>query len=338
VNSLTISADRALRIARSALMSVGLQEHDARDVAEVLVETSLRGIDTHGLRLLQQYVDEVANGVATANPSITPSVDRGATVQLDAGGALGVIAGLAATRLVIERAPVHGVSVVGVRNSNHFGSASTYSRRIADAGLVGLVLTSAASRVAPFGGIDPLFGTNPISIAAGQGELQFCLDMATSQVAYGQIKARGVACEPLEAGWATDEHGAPAFDGKTAFALSPLGGYKGQGLAMAVTLLGAVLTGGVLDWEMQQVGESPPGRSREVGHLLIGLDPAAFGGASTFAVNLAELICTTRSSRPARARPVLCPGDPEREAERLRRRNGIPLDPATAAYLRATAA
>ncbi|MFF5427431.1 MULTISPECIES: Ldh family oxidoreductase [unclassified Streptomyces] len=335
-----LPAATAVTLAETALTGAGLAPGDARDVAEALTETSLRGIDTHGLRLLPQYLDELADGIATARPEIRTVRDSGAAVMLDAGGALGVVAGLAAARIAAERARTHGVAAVGVRNSNHFGAASVYSRHLSRQGLVGIVTTSAASRVAPFSGTEPLFGTNPLSFAAAVDGDEFALDMATSQVCFGEIKERRKHGRALDAGWATDTEGRPATDPEQAYALSPLGGYKGQGLAMVATLLGAVLTGSPGDWELEHIGASTPGRSRGIGHLVVCLDPAAFAGAAEFAEGLTGLLDTTRGA-PAGAdaqQPVQVPGDPQRRVAAGRAERGIPLDPHTTRAFAALAA
>jgi LDH2 family malate/lactate/ureidoglycolate dehydrogenase len=332
-----IREHEARSLTRIALTEAGVPAEHARQVADALVDTSLRGIDTHGLRLLPQYLDELATGVANAEPDIQIVKDRGAGIMVDADGALGVLAGLAAARCAEQRARAYGVAAVGVRNSNHFGAASVYTRQLARHGLVGIAVTSAASRVAPYGGVEPLFGTNPISVAAGgqdYGTDEFALDMATSQVCFGEIKHRRAQHRPLANGWATDDDGRPTTEPDEAYALSPLGGYKGQGLAMAVTLLGSVLTGMPLDWQLSQVGEGAPGQGRGVGHFLLALDPSAFAGQADFSSGLADLLGTVRAATPADSgQPVLAPGDPQRTHARERLVRGIPLDARTADVL-----
>ena len=138
-----ISEEAARSLTRIALTEAGVPASHAGDIADALVDTSLRGIDTHGLRLLPQYLDELATGVAKAEPDIAVVKDRGAGVMLDADGALGILAGLTAARCAEQRARAYGVAAVGVRNSNHFGAASVYTRRLARHGLVGIAVTSA---------------------------------------------------------------------------------------------------------------------------------------------------------------------------------------------------
>lgn len=333
-----IREQEARSLTRIALTEAGVPAADADQVADALVDTSLRGIDTHGLRLVPQYLDELATGVANAAARIHVVRDRGAGLLIDADGALGVLGGLAAARFAAERAQQFGVGAVGVRNSNHFGAASVYTRRLARHGLVGIAVTSAASRVAPFGGVEPLFGTNPISVAAGDEDDEFALDMATSQVCFGEVKHRRAQRRPLDSGWVTDANGRPTTEPDEAYALSPLGGYKGQTLAMAVTLLGSVLTGAPLDWQLSQVGEGTAGQGRGVGHFLLALDPRAFSGQADFSAGLAGLLGTVRAATPAvRSQPVLAPGDPQRTHERERWLHGIPLDARTADVLSALA-
>jgi ureidoglycolate dehydrogenase (NAD+) len=307
-------------VAAAALRDRGVPDTDAASVAEVLTETSLAGIATHGLRLLATYLDELDRGTANPRPQIKPITDQGAILLLDADDALGVVAGLHAASLAVERAREHGLALAGVRRSNHFGAAGAYAGRIAAAGLLGMVSTSAAARVAPFGGVEPLLGTNPLAVAYGP---DFRLDMATSQVCYHQIKERAKHDETLEPGWATNGAGEPCTVAREAHALSPLGGYKGQGLGMVVTLLTAGLMGGPADWELTHVGQSD--RGRDVCHFLLAVNPDALGGAEHMNRLCTDLVRTTRSAREQ----VLVPGDPQRQHRARQERHGLELDQAT---------
>ncbi|MGW3571390.1 Ldh family oxidoreductase [Streptomyces sp. NPDC000941] len=361
-----IAPETARTVAVRALTAHGVDDDSAAVVADALVETSMRGVATHGLRLLPRYLDDLARGIANATPRIRVVRQTGATALVDADAALGVVAGIAGVREAVRRAAEHGVATVVVRNSNHFGAASVYSRAMAAAGMVGWAMTSAASRVAPCHGRTPLFGTNPISVAAGTEGEEFAFDIATSQVCQGEIHERGRLGLPLEPGWATDARGHGTLDASAAVALSPLGasgagdkgqghkgqdhkgqghkgqghkgqGHKGQGLAMAVTLMTAVLADAPLDWELDHIGQSPDGRGRRIAHFLLCLDPAAIAGPDPFRRRLADLVATTRRAPAAGADPVLSPGDPERLRAGEAARHGIPLDPDTARALRALA-
>lgn len=317
----------AEKAAISALCKRGINHKQAANLVSVLLETSLMGIETHGLRLLATYLDELERGVSKSQPNFKIINDNGATVFIDADSSLGVLAALHAVSLATVRAKLHGVSVIGVKNSNHYGAAGAYSRRIARKGLLGIATTSAASRVAPYSGRAPLFGTNPISISFGE---DFCLDMATSQVCFSEVKERSRTGSLLEPGWAIDDAGSSVEDPVQMHALCPLGGYKGQGLAMAVTLLTSVLTGSKLDWQMEHMNKSTDGVGRGVSHLFIAIDPEAFAGRETVSTLCSELINSVRTSSPADPdRPVQVPGDPQRTHKARQLAHGLELDEAT---------
>lgn len=334
-NAYRIDRAAACAIATRALTGQGVDERDAGTVADALVETTARGVATHGLRLLPGYLADLERGVANPRPKIEVVRESGPTALLDADAALGVVAGLAGAEEAVRRAAEHGVAAVVVRNSNHFAAASIHSRAMSRAGMVGWVMTSASSRVAPYGGVAPLLGTNPLSVAAGEGEFEFVLDMATSQVCLGEVRERGRRGGELEEGWAVDAEGTGTRSPEEVRALSPLApGHKGQGLGMAVTLMTAALAGAPLDWELDHIERAEPGKGREVAHFLLCLDPESFGGGPEFGGRLRDLVETTRSARPVGSAGAVCsPGDPERESERDAARNGVLLDPETARVL-----
>jgi LDH2 family malate/lactate/ureidoglycolate dehydrogenase len=324
-----LPADRLARVIREALTRRGLSSEHAGFVADGLVGTSLRGVDTHGVRLVPTYLQELDGGRARARPELRWSGERAAR-RLDAGGALGLVAGMAGCREAVRLAREHGVGAVAVANSNHFGAASVYTLDMARQGALGLSFSNSDALVAPWHGRRPLFGTNPLSLAvAGErGEL-FCVDMATSQVAYSKIQIRKQRGIPLEPGWALTPEGEDAAEtGEPAGvgALLPLGGYKGQCLGMIVEILCALLSGMPFDHELSHLFAPPYDAPRQVAHLFLAFDLAAFGDPEAFRIRLSRLLALVREEEPAPgAEPVINPGDLEREAERERRENGIPV-------------
>lgn len=322
-----IAARALARVMDRALLRRGMAGSDRDDVVDSLIETSLRGVDTHGVRLFPTYLAELDGGRARARPEMTWPHRRHSAATLDAGHALGIVAGLAAAREAARLAAEQGVGAVAVRNSNHFGAASCYSLAIARRGMIGLAFTNSDALVAPFQGLRPAFGTNPLSVAArsARGEL-FCVDMATSQVAYSKVKhcrEQGLGLEP---GWAitadgSDAAGAP---GDVA-ALQPLGGYKGQGLVMIVELLCALLAGMPLDHELTHLYGEPWDQPRRVSHFFIALDVAAFGEPRSFRARLDELMAFVRRQDARAGAAVIVPGDLERDSAEARHAGGIPL-------------
>jgi len=322
----------------AALLRRGLSAEHAGYVVDGLLEASLRGIDTHGVRLFPTYLAELDGGRSRARPELVWSGDRPAARVLDAGGALGLVAGRVACDEAVRRARESGVGAVSVRNSNHFGAASVYTLAMARAGALGLSFTNSDALVAPFRGLRPLFGTNPVSMAVrGEGGDLFCADFATSQVSYSKVKHYRAHGLPLEAGWAIGPDGGDAASspGEIA-ALKPLGGHKGHCLNMMVEILCALLAGMPLDHELSHLYAAPYDEPRRVAHFFLAVDLAAFVDPDSFRRSLSGLMACVRE-QPAvagedGAERVLVPGDLETECVAVRKREGIPLTEGESAF------
>jgi len=308
-------------------------------VVDGLLRTSLRGIDTHGVRLFPTYCAELDGGRARAAPRLRWQGKARAALRLDADAALGLVAGTVAARRAAELAREVGVGAVAVANSNHFGAASVYTLEMARRGVLGLSFTNSDALVAPFGGVRPFFGTNPMSLAVeSDGDELFCADMATSQVSYSRIKRAREAGGDLEPGWAVKADGGDAAGPVAAagdVALKPLGGYKGQCLGMMVEILCAVLTGEPADHRLSHLYVAPFDRPRRVAHLFVALDVAAFTEPAEFRARLAALLAELRAQEAAGEEPVMAPGDLEAAAEADRGARGIPLNDDELARFRA---
>lgn len=329
------------RIMRSALLRRGLSAEHAGWVVDGLLETSLRGIDTHGVRLFPTYAAELDGGRSRARPELAwvDAVDGGgggktrAARLLDAGGALGLVAGRFACDEAVRLARENGVGTVAVRNSNHFGAGSVYTLAMARQGVLGLSFTNSDALVAPFNGLRPLFGTNPISMAVqGEGEELFCSDFATSQVSYSKVKHHKAQGIPLQPGWAVTGDGRDvaeaAEEGAEVSALKPLGGHKGQCLGMMVEILCAVLTGMPLDHQLSHLYIEPYDEPRKVSHLFLALDVAAFQSPASFRAGLSRFLDLVREQPAIDGERVVVPGDPEAASTAIRRQEGIPLEDA----------
>jgi ureidoglycolate dehydrogenase (NAD+) len=273
------------------------------------LDNLMRGIDTHGVRLFPTYISELDGGRSRARPEFRWS-GQGAVRRLDAGSALGLVAGRAAADEAVRLSRELGMGAVSVANSNHFGAASVYTLAMARQGALGLSFTNSDALVAPHGGRRPVFGTNPISMAAeGQGEDLFCADLATSQVSYSKVKHHRKHGLPIEPGWAVDD------------ALKPLGGHKGQCLGMMVEILCALLAGMPLDHELSHLYVPPFDEPRRVAHLFLAFHLPAFRDPEEFRADLSRLLGTVREE-PG----VLTPGDLEAAATAERRALGIPME------------
>jgi len=329
-----LNSNIAQLICERAALRRGVSSEHAKWFAHALIETSLMGIDTHGLRLLPLYLRELDEGRSNPTPKIKLLHQRGGIATLDADSALGTVAGMHAARLAADLAKQHGISAVAVGNSNHFGAASVYGMEIAAQGLVCMITTSAAARMAPFNGKQPMFGTNPICFAAPAGSgKNYLFDMATSQISYSQIKHYRKNDKQLPLGWVLDEAGEYTERPDDVVSLAPLGGYKGQGLAMMVQILSCLFSGMPLDHELEHLDTGRFNIGRNIGHFLLAIDVAAFTNPEHFQDSVKGLMDMVRAT-PARAgERVLVAGDPQAATKKQRLVNGIPALEEEAAVL-----
>lgn len=322
-----VPAETLERLMKEALLRREVPEEQARWVIDGLMEASLRGVDTHGVRLFPTYIAELDGGRSKARPELRWSGAGRAARVLDAGHALGIVAGRTASNEAVRLARELGVGAVAVRNSNHFGASSVYTLAMARQGAVGLAFSNSDALVSPYNGMRPFFGTNPLSLAAAaEGADLFCADLATSQVSYSRVKHHRAHGLPLEPGWATAGDGEDAAAGAEITALKPLGGHKGHCLAMMVEILCAVLTGMPLDHELSHLFSPPFDQPRRVSHFFLALDVAAFREPGEFRGDLSRLMEAARVQPAVKGERVIVPGDLESEAASDRRAGGIPMD------------
>ena len=328
---------------------LGVLEDDARTAATVLQAADLRGIDSHGVARLHAYFDMLRTGRIDPKPKVTVVRESPSTATVDGGNGLGLVVGPKANAIAMEKALAVGSGWVSVRNTNHYGIAGYYVLEALKHDLIGWSMTNSTASVAPLWGAERMLGTNPMAIAfPGLEEPPIVIDMATSAAAYGKIEIARRVGKPIPLGWAIDRNGAPTTDPNAMIdggAQLPLGstrdggGHKGYGLAVMVDVLSAVLSGA--NWgpftppfALQQ---EIPARSvgKGIGHFFGALRIDAFIDKNEFKRQIDDLVRTLRSTRPAPGTDgPLIPGDPEREAEAVRRREGIPLIAAVVEELR----
>src|SRR5438876_2224294 len=271
-----VPRERLTAWALACLEKVGVPHDEAKLVAESLVQTSVWGIDSHGVLRLTHYLRRMTIGSIRA--ASTPVVLRTGpvTAQVHGEDGLGIVHATLAMEEAIDMAKASGAGIVGVGHSSHCGALGLYTRMAAREHLVGIAMTHSSSIVVPHGGRHKYFGTNPISFAfaCGSGE-PVCLDMATSQIAWNKVLNARIENQPLEPGVAVDAAGGPTTDAHRAAAGIPLGGvtygYKGYGLAFAIDILCGVMNGMTFGRHINNMYEELD-KPRKIGHLLIALD------------------------------------------------------------------
>ncbi len=337
----------------SVLRAWGMSEAHAGTTAEMMLETDLRGVDSHGISMLPTYDREFRAGRLNMRPVFQTVREGPAMALIDADAALGHPVSVHAMNLAVDKCREGGVAVVSVFNSHHFGAAGCYSRIAAERGVIGMV-TSATRGVSmvPTFAAEPVMGTNPLAFAApARRNPPFQLDMATTTVAAGRVKVHKLNHRPLPPGWVVDGDGRPVTDAEEAFryvferpegGITPLGGareaggHKGYGLAVMVHILGGTLSGASFSPIRNRTQQ--PSAPHNIGHFFLAIDPRAFRGAGEFEHDLDQVIDVLHNARPADpAQPVLVAGDPEMATRSERLQHGVPVPDDLMEQLRAVA-
>ena len=300
------------------LGSLGVPEEDGGLVADSLVQADLWGHQSHGFLRLPWYAARLRSGAM--RPASDPAVlsDTGPLVLLDGRDGIGQVLTERARRLAVQRARTHGVGVVGVRNSNHFGTAMYFTRRAARDGCVTVLTTNASPAMAPWGGREKRLGTNPWSIAApGPDGRVVAVDIANTAVARGKIYLARNRGEPIPQTWALTADGAPTTDPAEGVlgVILPMAGHKGYAIAFLMDVLSGALTGSAVGTGVGGPYEAE--RPSGCGHLFLALDVAAFGGdRAGYEARVRRLVDEVKSVPLAQGfDEVFYPGEVEDRAE-----------------------
>lgn len=290
------------------LAVLGLPDEDAALAAEALVDTSLRGVDTHGISLLPGYVDLLEKGVTKPRPAVTIET-RGALLKVDADRGLGQVVVARVLDRAIDMARELGSVTAAIGQAGHLGALGWFARRAAARGTVSLIVQNGPPLMGLPGSTARAIGNNPIAFGVPvPGRPPVVFDVATSEVAYGKLLSAAAEGEPIPEGWALDKAGHPTLDPREAMAgmLLPSGGAKGIGLAMLVEALAGSLTGTRADRNI-------------FGAFLMVVDPAA--GDAGFDDHVAGWLDHYAASGP----DARYPGQRAEAIHSQRFRDGIPV-------------
>jgi LDH2 family malate/lactate/ureidoglycolate dehydrogenase len=325
----------------TVLRAWGMSQAHADTTAEMMLETDLRGVDSHGISMLPTYDREFRAGRLNMRPLFKTVREGPSFALIDADASLGHPVSVHAMNLAVDKCRESGVAVVSVFNSHHFGAAGCYSRIAADRGVIGMVTASTRGvTMVPTFGAEPVMGTNPLAFAApARRNSPFELDMATTTVAAGKVKVYKLNHRPLPAGWVVDDKNHPVTDPEQAFGyvfdrpeggITPLGGarevggHKGYGLAVMVHILGGALAGASFSPIRNRTQK--PSDPHNIGHFFLAIDPRAFRAPGEFEDDLDQVIDTLHGAKRAdSAQPVLVAGDPEMATRAERLRDGVPV-------------
>ncbi len=332
--------EQLYNFSNQVFLKIGCSEANAITASNVLLSADLRGVDSHGIARLTGYVRLWEVGRINANPLVQVVHETPSTAVIDGDKGLGLVVAPEAMQVAISKARNVGTGWVSVKNSNHFGIAGFHAMMALQEDMIGIAMTNASALVAPTFSTERLLGTNPIAVAIPAGEEPpFVADFATTTAANGKLEILQRKNMEAPSGWVQTIEGKPSTDAnalKIGGALLPLGGdkehgsHKGYMLGSIVDIFSAVLSGANYGpWvppfpAYVPMPENLPGDG--IGHFFGVMRIDAFRPAEDFKAHMDKWIRRFRSAKTVEGElNVVIPGDPEREMEKERRSNGIPL-------------
>ncbi|WP_417382550.1 Ldh family oxidoreductase [Gimesia sp.] len=308
------------------LLQANLTEEDADLVVDTLVESNLRGIDSHGVARLPHYLERIRQKSIKSRPEMEWEPLGDAVGRVDGDHGLGQLAMVKAADHAVELARESGAGWVSICNSSHCGALAYYGLRIAEAGMIGFAFTHVDPMVTPHGAAEPFCGTNPICMTApGKEGKSLCLDMATSITPWNTIANAATEGVSIPGDWALDANGRGTTDPSKVVALFPFGGFKGSGLGLMIDVLCALLGGAPIGPDIPKMYGDLTQR-RLLGGMVGAIDISRFTEVETFQERIAELIQRWGAVKPLETGgKVYYPGEPEALTRAERLRSGIPV-------------
>ena len=326
-----------------AFKGYGVPEEDAKIVADVLLESDRRGIESHGCnRFKPIYIDRIVKGTLLPVTETEIIKETPTTLVMDAHDGMGMVASYRMMEKLIEKAETCGMAGGAIRNSTHYGIAGYWTSMASKKGMVGITGTNARPSIAPTFGVENMLGTNPLTFSIPTDEeFDFCLDCATSIVQRGRIEYYAREGKPTPAGTVVSRDGEALTDSEQILkdlvagtaALAPLGGigdelagYKGYGYATVVEILSAALSGGRFMKALSGIDENGKSRMYGLGHFFFVVDPEAFMGREEFKKIAGDICRELRASKKAPGEDrIYTAGEKEYDMWLFRKDKGVPV-------------
>ena len=310
-------------LAFHALVNAGTSEANARPLAVATAMTEADGVASHGLAYIPIYAEHVECGKVDGQAVPVVSHPRPSVVSVDAATGFAHAAIDRGFEKLVPLAKEMGVAVMAVRNSYNCGVLGIHTQRVAQKGLLAMGFTNAPASIAPSGGAKPVFGTNPFSISApdGNGGTAVLIDQSASTIAKSEVMKHNREGKPVPEGWVLDAEGKPTTDPAEGLkgSMVPSGGYKGAGIALTVELMAAAMTGAALGTEASPFSGTAGGPPK-TGQFFIAIDPDATAG-QLFQDRLNAMINAIHEQEGARL-----PGDGRGRARTAAAKNGVAVN------------
>lgn len=310
----------------------GLSPDDAKTCVDVLLTADLRGQRTHGTTHMRDYCERLRLGTASPGAELDIRQTSATSFVVDANHAVGMVAGPKIMASCIAQARHSGACFASVHNGCHYGIGAYYPMMASNETMIGVSFANTPALVAPFGGADPLLGTNPVSVAIPAGRHPaLVMDIATSVVAKGRISLALKEGQSIPEGWALDPDGAPTTDPARANvgALLPFGAHKGYAMMLIGSLLSFALSGADMDRDLPRFFEEPE-RLSNVGYFMGCIDISKYCDPQAFLSRVDDMLDLMKSCRPAQGSGgVMIPGEIEANMTQKTLAEGIDLSEAT---------
>ena len=343
------SKDISIKVSCSSLYNfciycfkkIGVSEEHSKILSDTLVKANLRGVDSHGVLRLSGYIERARRGLINYKENVK-IINKNLSISLiDGDNNFGQIVAYYGMKEAIQKADRKetGIGLVGISHTNHMGMAAYYAMMAAEKGMIGIAMSNSPSTVAPWGGAQPMLGTNPIAIAIPAGhEYSIVLDMATSLVARGKIRLALDNKQEIPLGWALDLEGNPTADPEKAIkgALLPFGGPKGYAISLIIQIFSSILTNSAREMNIKSMYDFS-GKS-EIGIFLGAIKIDCFISRDIYNYEIDELIERIKTSKLAKGNErIYLPGEIEFEQQKKREKEGIPISQALYDNLRVLA-
>ncbi|UJL45557.1 Ldh family oxidoreductase [Virgibacillus sp. NKC19-16] len=307
----------------------GIDESQAATIASHLVSANLRGVDSHGISKVEVYTKRLKHGIINKELLWKVTKETPVSAAIDGGNSMGIPLATKGMELAVQKAKESGIGIVGIRNSNHGGMMAAYTEYAASNDCIGLALTNAPPVMAPWGGKDAFFGTNPIcyGIPTGPDNTNIVFDMATSTVAKGKIVLAEKEKRKIPIGWAITKDGKETTDPKKALdgLLLPVGGPKGYGLTFFVEVLSALFTGAAYGPFIGSLFEDFE-KEQNTGQFLFAMRADLLEELNIFKNRMDEMITGIRNIELMEGTDrIYLPGEIEYTLAEKRKVNGIPI-------------
>ena len=315
-----VSEDRLKAVISHLLQAVDVPPEHARHAAYILTMADLRGISSHGVRLLPGNIKRILGGAINPRPRISEAARIGALAILDGDAGMGMIVGALAMEHAIGIAREHGVGWVMVRRSNHYGASGSFVMQAIEVGMAGISISNCGPMMTVEGTVSRTIGNNPMAIGAPGPEFPVVLDMATSVASLGRIWMTRRKGEPIPDEWVLQ----PA-DATRETVLRHFGGAKGSGLAIMLEVLTSVCSGAGVPRDMRL--HSPRSQADHTVHTQVAIDVSRALPREQYADAMTGLIARLRAAeRAPGVEEVRLPGERAWRETLKRRREGIPLE------------